>query len=300
MHDTLLENVKAWVDECVINETSIYIKGWTFHNDLPLLQLRVSGDSHNEFTDANERFDVNQFYNKYDMILCGWSCTYPAIETIWLEALLDGKWTKVLKLHNVEKVVNNNEMIPQINDNTCSFIVVDNFYKNPDEVRDFALKQEFIEHVNYHKGKRTDKLFKFSGLKEQFEKLLGRKIKNWETHGTNGCFQYCIGGDQLVYHNDFQTYAGLIYLTPDAPPQSGTTFYRSKYTKKMKVDNGESNIVFQNGFLDSTQFEVVDVVGNVYNRLVLFDAQFIHAASCYFGHTASNGRLFQLFFFDFE
>ena len=71
-------------------------------------------------------------------------------------------------------------------------------------------------------------------------------------------------------------------------------------TKKMKVDNGESNIVFQNGFLDSTQFEVVDVVGNVYNRLVLFDAQFIHAASCYFGHTSSNGRLFQLFFFDFE
>ena len=69
MHDTLLESVKAWIDECVINETSIYIKGWTFHNDLPLLQLRVSGDSHNEFTDANERFDVNQYYNKYDMIL---------------------------------------------------------------------------------------------------------------------------------------------------------------------------------------------------------------------------------------
>ena len=32
--------------------------------------------------------------------------------------------------------------------------------------REFAIKQEFIEHVNYHKGKRTDKLFKFPELKE--------------------------------------------------------------------------------------------------------------------------------------
>jgi hypothetical protein len=68
----------------------------------------------------------------------------------------------------------------------------------------------------------------------------------------------------------------------------------------MKIEDGESNIVFQNGFLDPTQFDVVDVIGNVYNRLVLFDAQFIHAASCYFGNNISNGRLFQLFFFDFE
>jgi len=295
MHDTLLSNVKAFLDEIVFIENTIYVKGWAFHNDLPLIQTRVAGEKYKELTNVHDRQDVNQHYNKYDMILCGWDCTYSSIEEIWLEILLNGEWIKILKLYTHDK-----KESPVINDNTCSFIVVDNFYKNPDEVREFALKQEFIEHVNYHKGKRTDKLFKFLGLKEKFETLLGRKIKNWETHGTNGCFQYCIGGDQLVYHNDFQTYAGLIYLTPDAPPQSGTTFYRSKYTKKMKVDNGESNIVFQNGFLDSTQFEVVDVIGNVYNRLVLFDAQFIHAASCYFGHTASNGRLFQLFFFDFE
>jgi len=86
-------------------------------------------------------------------------------------------------------------------------------------------------------------------------------------------------------------------LTPDAPPESGTTFYRSKYTKNMKV-KGDYDQVFRTGVLDPSQFDVVDVVGNKYNRLVLFDAQLLHAASSYFGDSIENGRLFQLFFFD--
>ena len=66
----------------------------------------------------------------------------------------------------------------------------------------------------------------------------------------------------------------------------------------MKVDDTESSLVFRRGFLDSTEFEMVDTVGNVYNRVVLFDAKMIHSASEYFGTTKENGRLFQLFFFD--
>jgi hypothetical protein len=91
----------------------------------------------------------------------------------------------------------------------------------------------------------------------------------------------------------------LLFLTPNAPPQTGTTFYRSKNTGKKKIfDDAENSVVFKNGYLDSTEFEVVDVVGNVYNRLVLFDAKMFHAASNYFGKTLENGRLFQIFFFD--
>jgi hypothetical protein len=167
----------------------------------------------------------------------------------------------------------------------------------------------FEHHVNneweekYHKGKRTKEVYKFDGLKERFECILNCKIRNWWNHDVNGCFQSCIGGEQLVYHCDAQEYAGIIFLTPDAPPQSGTSFYRSRHTKKMKFnlyDENEFNVVFKNGFLDSTEFELVDVVGNVYNRLVLFDAKMIHAASNYFGNNLNNGRLFQIFFFDLD
>ena len=99
---------------------------------------------------------------------------------------------------------------------------------------------------------------------------------------------------------DTQEYAGIIFLTPDAPPQCGTSFYRSKHTKKQKVPAQDVSIAFRNGYLDSTEFDVVDVVGNVFNRLVLFDSQMVHAASTYFGTDKFNGRLFQLFFFDIE
>ena len=97
-----------------------------------------------------------------------------------------------------------------------------------------------------------------------------------------------------------QQYAGVLFLTPDAPPECGTTLHRSKHTKKMKVSDGESSIVFNKGYLDKTEFECVDTIGNVYNRLVLFDSKIIHSASKYFGNSIENCRLFQLFFFDLD
>jgi hypothetical protein len=201
----------------------------------------------------------------------------------------------------MSELSNNNFALKKISGFVPSFVVVDNFYEDVNSVRSFALQQKFVSHPDYHKGKRTDHVYRFDGLKESFENILNCKIKNWTKYGVNGCFQYCIGGDQLVYHIDGQEYAGILFLTPDAPPQSGTTFYRSKHTKNMKIkNNNEFQIVFNNGFLDSTEFEVVDVVGNVYNRLVLFDSRMFHAASTYFGNTLENSRLFQLFFFDLD
>ena len=219
----------------------------------------------------------------------------------------DEKWNTIFTFDfnfnfNLEKKKDNETVSSPIKSKKFipSFVVVDNFYEKPDLVRSFALKQDFSLHPDYHKGKRTDVVYRFNGLRESFESILGIKIKNWEKYGVNGCFQYCIAGDQLVYHYDTQEYAGVLFLTPDAPPNTGTSFYRSKYTKKSRIEQKDIDITFKNGFLDSTEFDVVDVVGNVYNRLVLFDAQMIHAASTYFGNSIENGRLFQLFFFDLD
>jgi hypothetical protein len=292
MHDTLNPNIKAYLDELQIKEGKLHLRGWAFHSYLSVIPLRVSGSSTQILCEIHSRDDVAKHYQRIDAILCGWNCIYPIIETVWLEVLIDEEWQPLIKLSNdIESSVRTVDR---------SFVVVDNFYSNPDSVRNFALKCQFNAHPNAHKGKRTDITYLFPSLKESFENILGKRIKNWHHYGTNGCFQYCIGGDQLVYHYDGQTYAGLIYLTPDAPPEAGTSFYRSKITKKMKVNNGEHDIVFKNGFLDPSQFDLVDTVGNIYNRLILFDAKYIHAATSYFGNNEHNSRLFQLFFFDFE
>jgi hypothetical protein len=58
---------------------------------------------------------------------------------------------------------------------------------------------------------------------------------------------------------------------------------------------GKSN---EMNFYDGSNFEKIDEVGNVYNRLVLFNAKNIHAATQYFGDGIDNARFFHMFFFD--
>jgi hypothetical protein len=195
------------------------------------------------------------------------------------------------------------EFTPEIRQGRPSYVVIDNVYTNPDQVREFALAQPFLEHKQYHKGQRTEQVFRFPGMKERFESAIGAKIKNWNTYGTNGCFQFCTAEDALVYHTDVQQWAGVMFLTPNAPVTCGTTIYRhpSQIAHNTIVVTPELHSgVFAGGFYDSTPFEPVDVVGNVYNRVLLFNANMVHAASQYFGTDKNNSRLFQMFFFDLE
>jgi hypothetical protein len=289
MHETQHPDVKGYIDSFC--NKPFYIKGWCFHKNYFDCPVRFMHSEVVELT-RMERPDVLDFYKTKHNLDCGWECFIDNVENFRIEMFFEKKWNIV---YEFKKVYNKDVKFK----NTCpSFVVVDNFYNNVDEIREFALAQKFELHPEYHKGKRTNDVFLFKGLKEKFETIVGKKIKNW-TNGLNGCFQSCIGGDQLVYHVDVQEYAGIIFLTPNAPPEGGTTFYRSKHTKCNKI-NGDHDIVFKHGFLDSTEFEKVDVVGNVYNRLVLFDAKMIHAASVYFGNDLKNSRLFQMFFFDLE
>ena len=93
------------------------------------------------------------------------------------------------------------------------------------------------------------------------------------------------------------------------PCWTGTAFYKSKFTGATTFDGTHDPEEFQKtfkgvsknvNFYDSTQYELMDEVANVYNRLVLFNAKRIHAATKYFGDEIENARFFQLFFFDVE
>jgi len=309
MHETNLPNIKAYIDEC----TSTKIRGWTLATNysssqdcVPAIKARI-----NNVYDISSvrvpRRDVAGFYADQRYEMCGWEIQLsakedsPIISVELFAELTQNIWTP-FTISNMRQRTQTATFTPKLAVSKApAFLVIDNVYDNPDEVREFALSQVFIEHKEYHKGHRTDQVFRFPGIKELFEQRLGVRIKNWDKYGTNGCFQYCIAGDQLVYHCDQQEYAGVLFLTPDAPPNTGSSFYRSKHTRKMKVSNpDEHTTVFRHGYLDSTEFELVDTVGNVYNRIVLFDSKMIHSASEYFGVTKENGRLFQLFFFDLD
>jgi hypothetical protein len=182
--------------------------------------------------------------------------------------------------------------------------IVDNFYQNPDEVRKFALEQDFVEggFGRGFIGRRTGQQFLFPGLKERFEEIMGKKITKWEDYGMNGRFQVAWSGEPLVYHCDNQKWGGMLYLTPDAPYSCGTTLYAHKKTRARNYYEEGWDVAWKDipgdPHLDGTHFEPVDVLGNVYNRLVVFDASCIHSASQYFGTVMENARLWQMFFFD--
>ena len=180
-----------------------------------------------------------------------------------------------------------------------NFFVVDNFYNNPDEVRSYALQQEFAEDIRFYKGLRTTRHYHPEGIKQAFEHIIGQKIVDFP-EGINGCFQITTSKDLQVYHHDEQKWAAMIYLTPNAPIESGTRLHRSNINGVRHWSQGQELIdqAFQEDFYDSTKFDVVDSAGNMYNRLVIMDAQNIHSAGPYFGNTPESGRLTHLFFFD--
>ena len=185
--------------------------------------------------------------------------------------------------------------------------IVDNFYENPDAIREFALGQYYFDDPGYL-GMRTRKQYLFDGVKERFEQIIGSKIigkEMWENYGMNGRFQSASSGTSLVYHCDQQMWAGMIYLTPNAPVASGTRLMQHKETKirhSQEPVNGKNidHAFNQHSFVDPHPYEDVDVAGNVYNRLVIFDAKCIHAAQDYFGWDIESGRLWHMFFFDTE
>lgn len=182
--------------------------------------------------------------------------------------------------------------------------IVDNFYDNPDLIRDFALNSvEYREDIRWYKGLRSTKNYAPEWIKLAFENIIGDKIHNWDqysTQGVNGCFQITMSKDQQVYHYDEQKWAAMIYLTPNAPLESGTRLHSSKINNAYHSYESSKIIdaAFDGDFYDSTKFNVVDSAGNLYNRLVIMDARHIHSAGSYFGNNFETGRLTHLFFFD--
>jgi hypothetical protein len=82
----------------------------------------------------------------------------------------------------------------------------------------------------------------------------------------------------------------------------GTSFWKNKKTGCRRPPNHPlenknipaSDVYNDNTILNADAWELVDRVGSVYNRLVIWDAKMIHSASQY----GAMERLVQLFFFN--
>ena len=187
----------------------------------------------------------------------------------------------------------------QFNTHPPAVIIIDDFYINPDEVRKFALGQEFTVTGNYP-SRRTEP-FATLDHKEAFERILTTKISYWPKQ-YNGCFQHTTDNHKSWIHRDLTDYSAMVYLTPDPPADGGTLVYRHKATgKSRKSEATEEELKQMNDDSgDATKWDVMDVVGNKYNRLIIFTGRRSHKSNKYFGTDKASGRLFQVFFFDVD
>ena len=183
-----------------------------------------------------------------------------------------------------------------------NLLVIDDFYNNVDDVRKHALAQEFNVTGNYP-GART-KSFINQSTKDGIQKLIyphAGKVTEWldhEDHGYTGSFQMTLSSHKSWIHtDDNNNWAGVLYLTPDAPPIGGTGFYRSKINGSMYGHNDQDIKYYGQ---DKSKWDLVNEVHNVYNRLILFRADQWHTSMEYFGNDPETSRLTQVFFFNTE
>lgn len=186
-------------------------------------------------------------------------------------------------------------------------LIIDNFYEDPDEVREFALSQPFTKEGNYP-GYRT-KSFLDDEIKEFIQEIIypfAGKIINWGGE-YSGSFQYTTSDDRSWIHSDSATgWAAVVYLTPNAPHTAGTGIFRHKETGIIRWDDEEhteeenENAPHMLESRDYTKWDMIDKLGNVYNRMVLYRGDLCHVSLDYFGKNKNDGRLFQVFFFSSE
>lgn len=187
-----------------------------------------------------------------------------------------------------------NRFSPDIRPN---IIIVDGFYENPDEVRRMALNADYNVRGNYP-GIRT-KSYATDFLKSRFENIIGKKIVFWPNE-YNGSFQYTTKDQVSWIHRDKTDYSGIVYMSPNAPANSGTVLYRHLATGKQFANDEVDEKILSHDSNNYNAWEIMDIIGNKYNRCILFNGRLSHKSNEYFGNCLENGRLFQTFFFDTE
>jgi|SRR5687767_25419 len=195
--------------------------------------------------------------------------------------------------------------------------VIDNFYPDPNRIRDLALSMSFSEPESVV-GWRTAAC-QPQGIRKLIETKFRIKIAYWEEDLTaveacNGVFFSAFSSgahsESVGIHFDEPSswMMLLIYLTPKAPLHAGTSLWqhrktglKTKPTKRDAEALGTSveklDEILDRDSQRAARWIEIDRVGNVYNRAVLFPGGLFHSATRHFGNNRRNGRLYQSFHF---
>jgi hypothetical protein len=197
------------------------------------------------------------------------------------------------------------------------FLVVDNFLEDPDSARQFGINEVKLERKNQSTGKSLRGLRSASLNSEKpelyheiFSKIcglypplangfvpIGHLSCEMEYQLTDGTWQ---GG---WVHSDFNFLTCILYLTPGANINCGTSLFVGKYPEARSINDdlkkdGNENLQIRVSPKykyameeNNNQFTKTVQTGNIYNRIFIFPGDIYHSSDGFFGESKEDSRL---------
>lgn len=194
------------------------------------------------------------------------------------------------------------------------FLIVDNFYADPDSIRNYAISlQKEDESGGNYAGVMSLNHFLTQEHLDSFQQLFGHAVE--PSTQLTGKFRFSKTGDEMKQQIHFdpgknQVWAGVWYGSKDYPDTIGTSFWKHKRTGLESIPLTQSGIeqygwknaddlkVFlETDGIDYSKWDMTFSVPYKYNRLVMFRPWLFHAPGESFGDSIETARLVQTFFF---
>jgi len=195
-----------------------------------------------------------------------------------------------------------------------SYIIIDDFLDNAQQLRELALKANFPypKDSTYFPGRNSEKATLIPELDKIISDVVGERLKPMP--GTShGKFRLALENDKgdANIHVDNCHWSAILYLTPDEYCQGGTDFYHHKATQTdhapytaehlEKMGLTDFRQVWDEILLkDTNDFDKWQHLMNIpmkFNRLVLFRPWLYHNAGISFGNSVEDGRLIYPLFY---
>ena len=192
-------------------------------------------------------------------------------------------------------------------------IIVDDFYPDPQKVREVALGFDYPEQDGNYPGRNSRQRLHIDGLDAAVSDILGQPVAG-DTTQAHAQFRITLAADQAKYHVHVDTgvhWSGVAYLSLPEHCEGGTDLFRHIETgaerapindEELALFNAETpqeaiNRVMTADANDLSKWEKVMTLPMRFNRLVLFRPWLWHSATAGFGTTPEDGRLIQGLFF---